>query len=102
MTFDENFYQQMSDYFAISATRYNSIMTSNQDVMNEIMKLAAAHTQLDTTVKTAIADMGTGGDAARAAFVTALQAAAAQIAKTDTELYTAIAAATSPPAAPTA
>ena len=77
-------------------------MTSNQDVMNEIVKLSAAHAQLHTTVTTAIADMGTGGDAARAAFVTALQAAAAQIAKTETELTAAIAAATSPPATPAA
>lgn len=74
-------------------------MTSNQNVMDEIVKLTTAHTQLDATVKTAIADMGTGGDAARAAFVTALQAAQAQITKTESELTAAISAATSPPAA---
>lgn len=90
------------DYFSIEARRYNDIMTSNQNVMDEITKLVAAHTQLDTTVKTAIADMGTGGDAARSAFVTALQSAAAQIAKMETELTAAIAAATSPPATPAA
>lgn len=100
MTVDQEFLQQMRDYFAIAATRYSDIMTSNQDVMNEIVKLAAAHTQLHTTVTTAIADMGTGGDAARAAFVEALKAAAAQISKTETELTAAIAAATSPPAGP--
>lgn len=83
----------------VEPQRHEQIMTSNQNVMDEIIKLTTAHTQLDTTVKTAIADMGTGGDAARAAFVTALQTAQAQIAKTESELTSAISAATSPPAA---
>ncbi len=102
MTFEENLLQMIRDNFAIQATRFVDIMTSNQDVMNEIVKLNAGHSQLHTTIITAIADMGTGGDAARAAFVAALQAAQQQIAKTEAELTAAITAATSPPAMPAA
>ncbi len=90
---DEDFKQIIFDYInMIAAQRHRDIMTSNQNVMDEIVKLTAAHTQLETTIKTAIADMGTGGDAARAGFVTALQAAQAQIASTQSELTAAIAA----------
>jgi hypothetical protein len=96
---DEDFKQIVLDFINMVTTqRHREIITimttSNQNVMDEIIKLTAAHTQLETTVKTAIADMGTGGDAARAGFVTALQAAQAQIAATETELTAAIAAVT--------
>jgi hypothetical protein len=99
-TSNEKILKEIRDNFAIETERFKLIMTSNQDVMNEIAKLVAGHTQLHTTILTAIADMGTGGDAARAAIVTALQAAQTEVAKTEAELTAAIAAATSPPAAP--
>lgn len=80
--------------------KVDKIMTSNQDVMNAIAALTTAQTALSTSIATAIADMGTGGDAARAAMVTALQAVAAQMATSQAELLAAIAAQTPPPAPP--
>lgn len=92
--------------------KVDKMTTSNQDLMNAIAALPIAVltsdlTDLDTTVKTAVSDMGTGGDAARAQILMAIQAAgtqlgtvATQIGTIKTELTTAIAAQTPPPAAP--
>jgi hypothetical protein len=125
MTEDEDFKQTFLDYLGIEAQRHRDIigalgalnqkmdqlMTSNQDVMDAISALpiaaiSAELTDLDATVKTAVSDMGTGGDAARAAMVTALGTTATQlgsiatqIATMKTELLAGIAAAGSPPAA---
>ena len=107
---DEDFLQEMRDYFRIEAQRHRDIMTSNQDVIDAIAALpvaalTAALTQLKTSVNTAVSDMGSGGDAARASFVaaltataTALSAVATQIGTIETELTAAIAAAVPPPA----
>jgi hypothetical protein len=90
----EDFRRIVLDYFEIETRRHRDIMTSNQNVMDAIAALSTSITQLNTTIITAIADMGTGGDAARAGFVTALQGVADQITAAQTELTTAIAAQT--------
>lgn len=111
MTEEEDFRQIFYDFCELETKRYRRIMTSNQDVMDAIAALpiagiGTALTDLDTTVKTAISDMGTGGDAARAAMVTALGTAATglgavadQIVTIKTELTTAIGVVTPAPAA---
>jgi hypothetical protein len=101
-TSNADFRQMVLDFFSITTQRHEEIMTSNQDVMNAIAAHTTALAKLDTTIKTAISDMGTGGDAARAGFVTALTDASAKLATMETELTAAIAAVTSPPAAPAA
>jgi hypothetical protein len=97
MTTDEDFQQEMRDQWRIAAQMHRNIMTSNQNVMDAITALTTALNGLNTTVTTAISDMGTGGDTARAGFVTALTAVATQIGAMQTELTTAIAALTPPP-----
>ena len=94
MNLGDDFYRMMLDYFSIEQRRHHDIMTSNQDVMDAIAALTTAQTHLSASIATAISDMGTGGDAARAAMVTALQAVAAQMATAQTELLGAIAAQT--------
>jgi hypothetical protein len=97
---DEDFKQIIFDYInMIAAQRHRDLMTSNQDVMNAIAALTTAQSTLSTSIATAIADMGTGGDAARAAMVTALQVVATQMAAMQTELLAAIAAQMPPAAA---
>jgi hypothetical protein len=87
---NEDFHRIFLDFIQIEQQRYRNIMTSNQDVMDAIAANATAVTTLNTSINTAIADMGTGGDAARAAMVAALQAVATQLATAQTELQTAI------------
>jgi hypothetical protein len=109
---NEEILEAIRNFSALETERFKIKMTSNQDVMNAITALpisalTAALTQLNTTVNTAISDMGTGGDAARAGFVAALTTAgtqlgtvATQINTIETELTAAVAAAISPPATP--
>jgi hypothetical protein len=114
MNDEHHFYQEMRDFFRIEAQRYTNIMTSNQDLMDAIAALpvagiSTALTDLDTTIKAAITDMGTGGDTARAAMLaalgvvsTGLASVAAQIVTLKTELTDAIAAQTPAPLPPAA
>jgi len=97
---DDDFKQTVLDYFDIATQRDLRIMTSNQDVMDAIAAIAAGQTKLNTSIQSAIADMGTGGDAARAAMVTALQVVVTQMNAMQSELLAAIAAQTPPPPTP--
>ena len=99
---DDDFKQTILDYINMVTTqRFMELMTSNQDVMNAIAANTAALMDLDATIKTAISDMGAGGDAARAQAVAAVAAQATQISTLKTELTAAIAAVVPPPATPT-
>jgi hypothetical protein len=98
----ESFQQTVLDALGIINQKVDKLMTSNQDVMDAIAVNATALTALKTSIDTAVSDMGTGGDAARAMMVTALKSVAAQITTAQTELLAAIAAQTPPPVTPPA